>query len=87
MPRNDGSVPSRDYVAYGSGCTNRDEAQRTKGASKPEERRLRGAVLILLDTVRADHLSCYRYQRLTSPNIDALSKKSVQFLQVVAPSP
>lgn len=36
-------------------------------------------VLISLDTVRADHLGTYGYFRDTSPNIDALSEKSVLF--------
>lgn len=46
-----------------------------------------GAVLIVLDTVRADHLSCYGHDRRTSPNIDKLAKSGVRFAQVVSPSP
>jgi arylsulfatase A-like enzyme len=48
---------------------------------------LHGAVLILLDTVRADHLSSYGHSRPTTPNIDALAERGVRFGQVVAPSP
>ncbi len=48
---------------------------------------LQGVVLILLDTVRADHLGCYGYQRPTSPRIDALARDGVRFQQAVAPSP
>ncbi|MCB1196491.1 sulfatase-like hydrolase/transferase, partial [bacterium] len=33
-------------------------------------------ILISIETLRADHLSCYGYGRLTSPNIDAFSKES-----------
>jgi len=48
---------------------------------------LQGVVLIVLDTVRADHLSCYGYERSTSPRIDALAREGVRFEQAVAPSP
>ncbi len=36
-------------------------------------------VLIVLDTVRADRLSCYGYDRPTTPNIDAIAKQGVRF--------
>jgi arylsulfatase A-like enzyme len=48
---------------------------------------LQGAVLIVLDTLRADRLSSYGYARPTSPHLDALAKRGVRFKQVVAPSP
>ncbi len=35
------------------------------------------AVLIVVDTLRADHLGCYGYERNTSPNLDALAGRSV----------
>ena len=49
---------------------------------------LQGVVLILLDTVRADRLGCYGYERRpTSPNLDALARTGVRFAQTVAPAP
>lgn len=36
-------------------------------------------VLITIDTLRADHLGCYGYDRATSPHIDALSRQSTLF--------
>jgi arylsulfatase len=36
-------------------------------------------VLITLDTTRVDHLSCYGYERETTPNLDALAERSVRF--------
>lgn len=44
-------------------------------------------ILISVDTLRADHLSCYGYQRLTSPHIDALALDGVTFLNTYASSP
>jgi arylsulfatase A-like enzyme len=44
-------------------------------------------ILISVDTLRADHLSCYGYQRQTSPHIDALALDGVTFLNTYASSP
>lgn len=32
-----------------------------------------------IDSLRPDHLSCYGYQRNTSPNIDALANEGLRF--------
>jgi len=36
-------------------------------------------ILLVLDTQRADHLSCYGYSRKTSPNIDKFSTEAAKF--------
>ncbi|RLI45892.1 sulfatase, partial [Candidatus Bathyarchaeota archaeon] len=36
-------------------------------------------ILIVIDTLRADHLSCYGYDRKTSPNIDEFASQGVLF--------
>ena len=41
-------------------------------------------LLIVIDTQRADHLSCYGYPRATSPTIDALAKEGVLFEHAVS---
>ncbi len=43
-------------------------------------------VLIILDTVRADHLSCYGYRRPTTPHLDGFAARGVLFENVSAPS-
>jgi arylsulfatase A-like enzyme len=58
-----------------------------KISSRRQASELSGAVLILLDTVRADHLSCYGYSRETSPNISQLAQEGVLFEQTVSFSP
>ncbi|MBN2370457.1 MAG: sulfatase [Vicinamibacteria bacterium] len=45
-------------------------------------------LLISIDTLRADRLNCYGYQRRrVSPNLDALSRESVLFEQHITASP
>lgn len=36
-------------------------------------------LLVVVDTLRRDHLGCYGYERPTSPTIDALAERSVRF--------
>lgn len=39
-------------------------------------------ILISIDTLRPDHLSCYGYDAPTSPNIDRVAREGVRFEQV-----
>jgi arylsulfatase A-like enzyme len=41
--------------------------------------RPRNVILILVDTLRADHLSAYGYARPTSPSFDAFARETVKF--------
>lgn len=43
-------------------------------------------VLIVIDTLRADHLGCYGYGRATSPRLDALAGGGVRFTNARATS-
>ena len=49
--------------------------------------RPRNAVLIVLDTLRADRISAYGNARRTSPEIDALAERGVLFETVVTTTP
>ncbi|MEE8525820.1 MAG: sulfatase [Thermoanaerobaculia bacterium] len=40
--------------------------------------------LIVIDTLRADHLSCYGYGRETSPNIDRLAAQGILYEQSIS---
>lgn len=44
-------------------------------------------LLILMDTLRADHLGCYGYSRNTSPNIDAMAQNGIFFKYAYTVSP
>jgi arylsulfatase A-like enzyme len=55
-------------------------------ASHPPRTDKRPNVLIIAsDSLRADHLSVNGYRRVTSPNIDALAKESVNFTKCFTP--
>jgi arylsulfatase len=51
------------------------------GAPKPSN-----VLVILLDTTRADHLSCYGYSRETTPVIDELARRGARFDQLYSQS-
>lgn len=52
-----------------------------------DQQRSRPNVLIfLVDTLRADHLGCYGYDRNTSPHFDALARDGVRIARMVAQS-
>jgi arylsulfatase A-like enzyme len=67
------------------GCGDRsDEADGSRSQRTIAPGRPVGAVVLLLDTVRSDHLSSYGYERPTTPAIDALAEEGVLFTQVAS---
>ena len=44
-------------------------------------------LVIVMDTVRADHLSCYGYARPTSPNLDALAARADRYTEARSTAP
>ncbi len=44
-------------------------------------------ILITIDALRADHLSCYGYKRNTSPTIDRLAREGIIFKKAIASAP
>lgn len=47
----------------------------------------KNVILIILDTLRADHLSCYGYFRETSPTIDSLAENGTLWLNAISQAP
>ncbi len=47
----------------------------------------RNVVLVTIDTLRADHLGCYGYERDTSPNTDAFARRSFLFTDPIVQWP
>jgi len=44
-------------------------------------------LFISIDTLRADHLSCYGYEAINTPNIDALASGGIRFSKAYTPVP
>jgi arylsulfatase A-like enzyme len=44
-------------------------------------------VLVTLDTLRADHLSCYGYRKQTSPRLDAFASRATRYTSSFATAP
>jgi len=57
------------------------------GCSKPAPRDTPPIILFSIDTLRADHLSCYGYERPTSPTLDYLAEGGVLFEETIAQAP
>ena len=43
--------------------------------------------LVTIDTLRADHVQCYGYDRVQTPALDALAKDGIRFTEAFTPSP
>jgi len=54
---------------------------------KPERPPLPDLLIISIDTLRADHLSSYGYERPTTPNLDALAAEGILFERAYSHSP
>lgn len=74
-----GLVSSLLLVAGCSGGDPASAASRTGGDAPP-------IFLIVIDTARADHFSCYGHSRLTTPHLDALAADGVRYAQARAPA-
>ncbi|HWO02238.1 MAG TPA: sulfatase-like hydrolase/transferase [Blastocatellia bacterium] len=55
-------------------------------ASNPAAKRF-NVIFVFVDTVRADHLSLYGYERNTSPSLNRLGERACVFDNAFAPSP
>jgi len=62
------------FILFTPGCGDRSGA-------------IRNVVLVSIDTCRADHLSCYGFEKETTPNIDRIAGEGVLFENAVSPVP
>ena len=53
----------------------------------PDKTARPGVFLITIDTLRADHVHCYGYDRIQTPALDLLAKQGIRFTQAFTPSP
>ena len=57
------------------------------GNSPVESASVQNLVLITIDTLRADHLSCNGSQKVRTPNLDRLAREGVNFTRARSPVP
>jgi len=67
------------YGLYGSLATSLPPALWLSGCAKRRRAKGPNVILIIVDTLRPDHLSCYGYFRNTSPNINQFAADSLLF--------
>ena len=60
---------------------------RTTSGLPPAPPNAPNVLVILVDTLRADHLSSYGYERTTSPNMDRIAKEGVLFEKPFSSAP
>ena len=58
-----------------------------RAAAQTSEKPALNLVLITIDTLRADHLGCYGYKQIKTPNIDGLAADGVRFERAFTPVP
>ena len=63
-----------------------DAIAERRQTSGPERADAPNVLIIIVDALRADHLSAYGYSRRTSPNFDSLATRGALFTSAVAPS-
>ena len=69
-------------AAWASGAAGGPQASGSRGGSAPPN-----VIMIVWDTVRADHLSLYGYSRPTTPFLDQLAEKSLVFDRAYSTAP
>jgi len=62
-----------------SGCTD----NKPKPISKPKQ----NVILIVVDTLRADHLGCYGYKKDITPNLDKLAADGILYKRAISTAP
>ena len=64
--------------------TSTEDSQKTKPAAKWNPFNI---VVVTVDTLRPDHLGCYGYTRIKTPNLDRLAEKGTLFENAVCQVP
>ncbi len=58
-----------------------------QSAAQTPEKPALNVVLVTIDTLRADHVGCYGYKQVKTPNIDSLAADGVRFERAFTPVP
>ena len=57
------------------------------GCGRGRREKRPNVIFIVIDTLRADHVGCYGYQRNTTPNIDKLAREGILFKNAISVAP
>jgi choline-sulfatase len=68
-------------------CSHLALASGLDGKPEPDKTSPQNVFLITIDTLRADHVHCYGYDRIQTPSLDQLAKQGIRFTQAFTPSP
>ena len=68
-------LPTIAALLATAGCAKRTTQPATRNTDKPN------ILFISIESLRADHVGCYGYERPTSPNIDALAQQATLYEQ------
>jgi len=71
------------FLVYGCRGT-KDDAQKSKSAASWKPFNI---VVVTIDTLRPDHLGCYGYTKIRTPNLDKLAEKGTLFENAVSQVP
>ncbi|MCP4592467.1 MAG: sulfatase-like hydrolase/transferase [bacterium] len=63
------------FLAAAAACRKNADPQTASSNDRPN------VLLITVESLRADHVGCYGYERPTTPNIDALSAQATRYTQ------
>jgi arylsulfatase A-like enzyme len=75
------------YGLYGTLAAGLGSSLWINGCSRPKRGQRQNVILITVDTLRPDHLSCYGYHRNTSPNIGRFREDAVLFENCFSQAP
>jgi arylsulfatase A-like enzyme len=80
------SFQGRARISFGTEGTDQNYSFWLNPVLYPKKKKGTNIILISIDTLRADHLGCYGYQRETSPAIDSLAEDSSLFFNTFSSS-
>src|SRR5450755_4053367 len=58
-----------------------------RASASPHAKTQPDIFLITIDTLRADHVHCYGYEKIQTPALDALARDGIRFANAFTPSP
>jgi len=74
------------FMSMSCAGNDRDDPAIT-GNTESAELQNKNIILIIIDTLRADHLSCYGYHRFTSPTMDSLAAEGTMWTNAHSHAP